>query len=368
MARPLDEQTGTTINYAWEQHVKRSGADMGGSSRIGDARLTEKIFFPWVAWAGETSLEGELLGNTIVRNGRLSRVPPWRHPLKPWLVATDISTIEPQKWKSKNKTGSYGPYSDHDRVLLTIVFQAPPAPMLSDEDFQTNYSSGANAGEYSRYTVKEEFPILQVGSRQGSSFVYTEGTVAGAASGVGPVAYKAGVNNQPSEFPGPIPILLPKSTVKVTWFQVPPTFIVDPNTGRALNFYRCLGKVNGATTTTNGTVYQAWWGHAPGTMLLKSWELIKDPSPYLIKGLPTWGPQYYYRVVFTFDCYDPPIDTLAGNSTRGHLTAPWPFSPTGLSYAIKSRPNADGTQAPPYQSADMGTLFSQVTSNSSGGP
>ncbi len=357
MSRALREQD--VLSYAWEEYVKGSGAAMTGSSKIGDARLTETLFFNWSDWVAG-SVEREILGSARVTTaGKLRRTPAWRHPIKWWLYATDISNIEPVRFIGiQDEDNGYGPISGHDRVKLTVTFQAPPCPILSDTEYDTNFpdSPGQSNGEWQRYTIKENDPVLQVGQREGSSNYYVEGPVAGSKAG--PTPYIAGKNNTPTEFRGQLPFLLPKYNVRVTWFVVPPKYIVDATTNIPLNFHHCLGKVNS----------EDWWGYPKGTLLLKGWQLIKEPAPFTVDGQATWDSQFFYRVIFNMEYYNPPIDIAAGNSTRGHNVAPWPFSTpnvglgiaNGLSYHIQLKPNGDGVLSDNFAGVDFKVLFQKV--------
>jgi hypothetical protein len=232
----------------------------------------------------------QALGTTkiseLFADGSLERSSPMAHPQYRWLYADSISSIrglgllrESQEdpssplvsWDTASST-SYqltAPYfAIYSKYEVTVEFG--PRPYLSINDPTMLALEAEHPGEYAiigpdnTYSKDDSTPVTIAGSPFREYMRFTTFTTETSAEYLtlkgGQFQFVSDVTDPPingTTIPGFFgKTLIPKTTIKMTWFDVPYNF-VDPNSTASTNIYQGLGRVN-----------QNWFsGFAPGELL-----------------------------------------------------------------------------------------------------
>ena len=260
----------------------------------------------------------------------LKRILPWRHPYWTQLWCTRIGSVKPHQptgnlvtWavpadvQTGDVTGS--PVTEYTLALLTLQFTRPNYTILADDDI--------NGDESNRYLDRFWKPNVQMLSREGQVFVYSEGAV----SPGGPL------NKQ---FPGSVGQKLMHLKLQRTWYQLPEAAVYDSN-GMPSVLVRFMGRVSSAT----------FMGMTAGTVLLEGLDITPQPLqiPSDLMGITSKSVQNQYNVSFNIDYFDPPLGASA--TTRGHNTMPW--AGNGKWYKVVSQVGG----FTPFETADMNSMF-----------
>lgn len=387
----LEIHSTSGLSFEWSEFTSRQGSTFDASFGHEGVGLGMCML---IRYADLELAIKELIGYSE-RDGsnpsdiKLQRHLPFAHPRWPQLWCTRITKVQGIQFLGKdeyNLTFSLdsgqvgGPVSTYTLILLTLQFSRPPYAILGDDD-DLIYDESGDRQEWLRYTDRTWSPAIQILSREGMQFQYTEG----AASG--------------NFFPGSVGERLIKIKLTRTWYQIPQVGIYDDNgfpqklflgtdvtitgiiangsgncqvtaanhgfiTGQTVLITGVVGttKVNGvvvvtvinsstfdttakfdatytsggiATTFALGSVNLVeFMGCPAGTLLYEVPEIIIRPLPIppQLMGIVGESIQLQYDIKFHFEYFDPPIGS--GVTKRGHNNMPW--AADGLWYPVQA--------------------------------
>jgi hypothetical protein len=234
---------------------------------------------------------------------RLRRVLPFKHPFYTNLWCTRVVKVEGLK-PDGLFVDTYGPFETYKILRLTLQFSRPSYAVLPDNAI---LDMSGNPQEWLRYTDRLWQPEIEVYSREGTQFRFTEGT--------GPTA-----TTPAAQYPGSIGLPIPKARLARRWYQLPEfgVYNVDGFPNNVLKDY-----LTGAILceTLNDATF---FGIPAGCLRYVAPEIIPQPLPLPPGLMQLAGNEYFqlqYDVVFHFVWFDPPLGP--GATTRGHNTVPW---------------------------------------------
>lgn len=312
----------------------------GGTAQFkqGESHATMNLS---ASWSQIQSIAPVSLGYPVYLGGgsrKINRAIPQFHPCWPWLYAVAITNFRGQK-----QTGwevNAGPYMSHSRVQWTCVFQSLNYIVKKDSDVSS---------EVERFVTFDFMPGVELLTRRAGNFLFQEGPV--------------GIIN--TSYPQAVFVRSPKSTLKITWFQVPHMAVFGRNSGLLgkfnPNWLRCLSRVN-----------DAYWPN-PQTPCFKPSEMLLvgiSATPHEaavspgVLGLGYLGVSRTWDIVYTFSILTPPrdpafpVDPLVFPTRWGHNLLPAPNSPGGFYYyALGNQAGTNTHTVPVYQSASYADLF-----------
>lgn len=416
MTRPLDFENYGGILFPMEEFVGNGAGDEGITGSFGwgsSPSITYPYMVEWNNWRLGTVLT-QTLGLSAVNAYNLSRTLPMQHPVLPTYRCTSLSNIKPLKWTGKDDDGS-GSFSVYDRVQLQLTFAPPPFAMMPDSSLATTYPFGGTVGDTGTLTAgsttitglaagtmpqlavgqlvkstnnlpafttivsiniagtsivvsnaalttggkilqfqgstgKEQFrfcwwqekPHLEIAQREGFQFTYTEYNGVGGQTG-GPPDNKTPVKGFAS---------VPKKTKTVTadWRFLPVSYIRNSSLNPS-NLDAAHGSVNSTSFATPIGTF------APGTCLLRQYEITPEASPLQIPGLLPWQAQVLWRVNLIFEIFDTTLlkNPTITNPVQGHNCL---WFPDGYWYACTSvQAGGAAASAPPFRSVDHQIIF-----------
>jgi hypothetical protein len=217
----------------------------------------------------------ELLGGTSLAatDGRLVRTPPMAHPLFPYWVVSNITSIQgvgEPTWEDPDtdlEVPPLGNYALYPTYRFTVEFGPRPYPVLEDDSIvtvldSTNFhlddgtlTNVTYATEWNRYCDIEMLSLdSYVEGRQGQCVFRT-------ASAVKPP--------HNTTFTGAPRIYLPDGVVKIRWYQVPYRYISSINS----HLLRWKGRVNQGLFKMQGHRFE------PGQLLYQNFTHARYTPP-----------------------------------------------------------------------------------------
>lgn len=314
MTRALQSQF--TLSFNWEEYVGPKGQTAVASFGYGGG--TQAVMMIDVNWTDLDKAVEEILGKHFKSGTTLSRRLPMQHPQFPTLWCTRIQNVVGVAWGDKDET-FWGASSSYQRARLTLLFEALPYPVLTDDELQTLYSGK----EFYRFTSREIIPSSEVLQRQASTYKWAEGGGAGEPT-VGDAV------------PFGVPMFLSKEEVTYTWWMVPEDGLFD-SSNLPTKILNCVGKVNDA----------AFDNFTTGTLLLMPPRFEPVPAPFQVRT-ELWKPQRLWNVRLPMRHFDPPN----GGSTHGHNILPYNGG-NGKWFKVQSQTGSNTL----YGTADFTDLF-----------
>lgn len=300
----------------------------------------------------------------------LSRNIPARHPIYPWLRATRMVSIQGRQPNGNTAAGEHGTAPAWKTARLTILFEAPKYPILTDDQI---------SAEYQRYTEWSYEPSVETLARRGQNWYFTNGDA----------------QDVTLSYAGDIYLRQPKGYLKATWYDVPDTWLY---LGRLLptNVIQCQGTVNlfafpkiavaDQTYIPPPGQEQKYVQARPGTLLMLQ-PKIRSRAQFVPQQLDplvdlAWFPRSH-DVEFMWLHFDPVTDEATGVNVpgneannpvriRGHNLVPLPRpSVTGYTWYAPCKGPATGftpvdpietDQSLQYQYTDHELIFSWARS------
>ena len=342
MPRELKNQPGGWVTVAWEEFVGQD-ASHGAAWSTGWEDGNQATFQVLINWNDALQFEIDVLGYAKFNKdtGKLQRTMPVRHPVKSFLRAERIVSVQPVRWDEKlqNFTSSFlsvpagVPVSQYSYFLVTIGFVGVKYRLLTDAD---------TSGEWKRFCITDHKPSITNLSREGQLWQWDDAAL--------------GANNG-AQLTAPVGVGIYSDQLHVTWKRVP-RFGLFADSGESdyfnNNILSCFNKVhNGATDLwgyVNGATVPAYNANA-NTSALRFVGIDAKPiaSPFdpIVQGLTATATNTYYDVDLMFHIWQPP----AGNATnQGHCLAPYP---NNLWYLIKTGNGGNRI----FQTTDLTNIF-----------
>lgn len=341
---------------AFVEHVSQSTSSGDASFGIDISQATLVVDVPVSSAAQNidswpiTKIIANVLGYSKKNQKRITRKPPMRHPIWPWLWASKITSIKfmrPGKLTPSggqydlnagdstatkyNETGAvvneYGTsFAAFKFARMTILFTTMPYDIRQDGEVSVDPT--ASNGEWIRFCVREFQPSTQVLTKP-----------------VGSLKWRAGPLNGQT-VPSSHSQIVSKTRIKITWHQVPDDGLFDSGGsakgGYPTNLMAPVGQVNDVP----------FLGRPIGTLLMESPELIPITMPChpdILGGLNTLSdPPRAWNVVVNLLYFDPPGD----GTNHGHNLLPHPTD--GLWYKVSA--DGDATKFL-YQPGNLAQAF-----------
>ncbi len=225
------------------------------------------------------------MGFSYVEGGRLHRTQPCQHPIFPGMVATYIQETTGLQFVSKSTSWPVNslPYATYNMWKVTVAYSQPNYKIIPDWD--PLITPGASGRELNRYVYDTPKPYVD-------QLVVPGGTMLFDATG-------KPFDGKPAGFGTLVTIRAQKSTMFLTWFNVPIEFVTDDN-GFLSTIGPALGKINSDT----------FFGQAAHLWLLDDVE-PSDSQVYADPIATSVSNQIAKRVdlKFTFKYFNPPIGT-----------------------------------------------------------
>jgi hypothetical protein len=340
---------------------------------------------------------------------RLSRSLPWQHPYANQLFVKAITEVKGIRFEGKTFSGiplklppggtlnNLGPMSAYSIAQLTLQFWRPPYYVRSDQsvimpDLMPDPKTGKPVpgltyqAEYLRFFDRAWVPDVQMLTREGQTFVWTQGGLGG--------------------FPGAVGQKVTHVKLKRTWYEVPEQCLFSllqdgsPQGPPVNQLYTQTPTSNpltfGAAGSTEPFIYEAgeailgcvnseiggdnlaiviadkedpakmFLNMLVGTLLLEGVEFTPKPlqMPAVLMGIPFFKgaealSQVQYDVTFHWDLFDPPGDPNIPFWAGGHNLMPQ--SGNGLWAPVRAQKDENGGDTgpftTPYQFADFTDLF-----------
>ncbi len=266
----------------------------------------------------------------------LTRVPPMKCPLAPWLRAEKITAcqfIDPSG--NEIRPDADVPYAVYDKARLTVLFSTPIYPIFTDQEM----TAKGYADESYRYTRWSTFPNVEISTVPGGSFQFTNGPYSG------------------NTFNQAVTIRFPKSAIVVKWFNVPALCLLDPTDPPwdvvPQKIMKAVGKVNS----------DDWRGFRHGELLClpPRIEPVMEPVPPEVLGLVPGDVPRSYNVEFHFSFFDSLLDPGVIYDFYGHNLFPppqRPAIPTSNYFYQALRGGAGGAKL--YEEVSFGDLFKSI--------
>lgn len=282
------------------------------------------------------------LGTAYCEGTRLRRILPFRHPQYSSCYArriTGMRGIGPREGDTLKagyaETTLYGGsqlnagWMGFKKYELTIEYENIPWRVVGDE---------AEEVEYARNTLLEIAPTVEQITIAAGNMAWAENSDGGGTEAGDP-------------FQSDYSVIIPAQTLTLKWLDVPADFI-SPDSGYSFpKLQNTQGCVNSDT----------FLGRAPGTLLLKTVELVRKVSPLFEVVSGYYRPVVLYDVTFVMSYFDPPKGN-ALSAFRGHNLVPTRrgVATDGVVYLLATR---DGTTSGPklYRERSFASLFTHHT-------
>lgn len=264
--------------------------------------------------------------NIVTKQWQLNRRNPARHPKFPWLRATRVMAIQgrggrklPRTW-TRVQSGQ-GWYASWNRAKVSILFEAPPYPILDDNQ---------TFAEYQRYTLKSFDGSTENIARRGErwKFLHADATA---------------ITN---DFAGDQLVRQPKGMLHWEWFNVPEDWVLLGKL-KPTNLDNAVGKVNQysfpafADFDRNPIAANNLVKYQPGTLLMLPYRMTPRSQihPSIVSGPNALTASYprTFDVSLSMLVFDPPTndntrvalndaDGIEYDTTviRGHNLVPLP--------------------------------------------
>lgn len=308
----------------------------------------------------------DILGTTSVSagDGRLQRIPPYRHPIYPWLYASSVN-ITGHGWAPPGPTAPADEeltdagtesitdqFALYNTYFLDVKFTPRPYSVAADETIQLQTGSwypetddGVSpaqtftfAPEWQRYT---DYDI--------------QARTDNATAKQGTMNFKTKSGSAPNGFiyPGMPRVYLPNQTVTVKWYFVPFRYANSPNT----YFPRWLGRIN----------QNPWWLWLPGELLYIGYKVEKFQPPVAVRSFDGSfaSADKLCNISFTFlstkRC-GADVPSTPPSNNRNFVMAGWNLQPWWVDrkfYSTQSNPKPPITATPAaeYLSFPLEILF-----------
>lgn len=275
-----------------------------------------------------------ILGYARADGTILHREPALRHPLFPSLHATRVTNMRGESpmdyfWSEPSRPGVDESEAKVDeffnlliadpkqvgwwkfkRIAFDVEYTLPPWDIKTDED---------TTAEYQRHVVYDTEADIEVYEFQGGSFRYV-----GLFDSSG----------NPRPFISVTAAILGKQTLRMTWKDVPKSFLMPEGEFFPTKFTEVVGKVNEFPI----------FGKEAGTLLAKPIKITRKKKPlFLTDGAGIRVPSIVYDVEFEFSYFKPPLAGGLSYVAAGHNLFP-------------SRDGDDGTEIKYYLATNNGTL------------
>jgi len=276
------------------------------------------------AWSDLKQSLLDLLGQSTVAGGAITRKLPHRHPTFPWAVCRRVGNVEGVGWKGKEpKVRAGGATSEYHIARVTASYENVPWRML--EDNQT-------LREWDRWVIYNQQTSVEYLTREKAGMVWIEGPQS-----------IAGGNARNEPFIGPQGQLLPKTALQWQWMEVPFQAVFNSD-NRPANIDAGVGKVNSVEFA----------GYSAETLLLESAAITFTPRPLDLSDPEDWvkgRPAVYCNVTFNMKRFNPPH----GGATLGWNLDP---DPVRLNW-YKTAFSSDLTRGK-FETYPFATLFTPV--------
>lgn len=333
------------LTFPWAEYISRQGSTFDSKFGHGGATHAMTIIVYWEHL--ETAVQ-ELLGWSEVEEfddplqNRLIRYIPFRHPKWTQLWCTEISKAEGVRFVGKENFEEFGPVGTTQYVLLTLQFSRPNYAILRDDEVEIQVD-GHRRKEWTRYLDRHWKPQVQILTREGGQFKYTEG-LATDRRVVGPIGQK-----------------MVRYKLERTWYQIPEKAIFNSD-GFPRKFITQTLAIGGEKSIMATVNDEEFLGCEPETLLFMAPDLIQRPLPMPAELMGLIDSETYpnqYDIKFNFEYFRPPrgfVDRAIPSfvSSVGHNCLPWPVDARW--YRVESE---EGAQ-PMFQQSDFEDLFDPI--------
>ncbi len=333
------------LPFPWAEFIgKNEGYSQGYRFQTDQTQATMKIMVYWEDFVNIDGIFGAvpaILGYAQRAGiGRITRVPPMKHPYFPWLYAsaiTDVQGIKPNgtievttNVMEPNYTAAISKYKF---AVLTVAFSSLPYAVMSNQQLA---QPPFNGSEIYRNVAKYTDTNANYISVNAGTFKFVSGPQGAPQGTVFPLGT------------GKIQV---KVDLRWIWHDVPEQslFGPPPNNFIPTNIYACLGTVNAAPI----------WGFSTYELLMlppKITPVIQPISPALMLFTDGVSPPRSYNVELLFQFFRP---TLGPNTTDGGHQAAF-YVRDGLYYLIRSTLNSGTTGGFLFQSTDFNQVFQSL--------
>jgi hypothetical protein len=217
----------------------------------------------------------ELLGGTSLAatDGRLVRTPPMAHPLFPYWVVSNITSIQgvgEPTWEDPDTDLEVPPlanYALYPTYRFTVEFGPRPYPVLLDERIVT-------VEDAENFHLDDGTPATVVYAKEWQRYCDIEMISADsyAEGRQGQCVFRTASAVRPphnTTFTGAPRIYLPDAVVKIRWYQVPYRYISSINS----HLLRWKGRVNQGQFVMQGHTF------APGQLLYQNFTHARYTPP-----------------------------------------------------------------------------------------
>jgi len=252
----------------------------------------------------------------------LVRYLPWRHPLFPWLWASDC-TLQFRGTAHQNASGfGFEPVytiGDDHPLELRVTFTPRTYNVLSETDVGFSQANNYAGSEFKRFVTTIENPRVEFITPQGGNFQFQ------FADPITTIIF-----GQSAPINQATPVRLAKKELKWIWHDVPHSAIYSGSIGEeklADHIIEGVGKINNAEFA----------GYPAGTLLMQPPRITPKSPPIQPTdlGRPTidYAP-IAYDVEYTVLHFDPPYDPQSRTFPAGLPDAPtrgWNLFPNAVS-------------------------------------
>jgi hypothetical protein len=344
------------LSVPWAHYIGGGSGSDGTDAALGHGPAGNQATFPiLVNWDDVNQAIVELCGEYFFSSGPdhyLTRILPKQHPMWPMLYVSRVVSVKPMKWTGKDFTLA-SRFSDYRYAMLSLLFQQPKYPLLTDQALDAKFPPVAIGGtnyrqEWYRYCEPTPKVGIETLSTEAGAWKFAEGT-----GGTQPTAGSTLVT---------APTLQPlsKGPLLYLWRNVPYYGLFSPTTGRP-------EKLIAAAGTVNSVAFPGANGYPVGTLRFDSYDFVFNEAPYpasrFLAGLAaedqppnTYRPSLTVDVTLAWTFFDPPHSHSA---SRGHNLAPYRGDPDGSWYLITSPDGAAGS-AKICPSSDHRKIFSHA--------
>jgi len=326
--------------YDYREKIRGTEPGTAGFSRTGGGRATMTQFVgacggDSVAFTSVAQLHAvidEILGTTKVHDDglRLKRTLPKAHPRHPDLYAERLTyrgigrmtkvTSDPG---GGLEADAFEEMSFYPGYQIDIEFASLPYSLITDDQIETgSFTSAVDrygttwpsltyAKEWLRYTDIDRMPQTETITAEAGQLIFD------IAAATEPNNREAGK--------GQIQMQVPKSSLIITWFDVPFSY-VDGFSGST--------RVENNIEPAMGCVNQfAWYGFPAGTLLLTAVKIVRHPPPR--QELKLWQGTAIYAgiklcdISFVFSRQNVTVTSAPSAATNtnviqaGHNLLPW---------------------------------------------